>query len=224
MNIKKSFKKLAEHIVDSTALLIPGTPLFAAYETLLVGMSKQVSINSKLLAAGATYAGLGFLIKSGRDLSRKFFGIYTSSKERVQNIHDAIYFAAINIPINLGFYVSSGERDLYKIAVGTGIGVVMGAVLGPINGYVIDAFRDLAGLHECKRPTYEKYVKNYNVYTKAGIAASSLIASLAMTTGIYTIPSNTHSESRQTKNLAQTIDTNYLNKSSLEIKLLQYEK
>src|SRR3989344_5837964 len=149
-------------------------------------MSKQVSINSKLLAAGATYAGLGFLIKSGRDLSRKFFGIYTSSKERVQNIHDAIYFAAINIPINLGFYVSSGERDLYKIAVGTGIGVVMGAVLGPINGYVI--------------------------------------AALAMTTGIYTIPSNTHSESRQTKNLAQTIDTNYLNKSSLEIKLLQYEK
>jgi len=65
---------LAFHFVDSTAILTESTPVLALFETKIAGMSNQVSLNARVLAAGLTYfAGTGYLYAKGRDLSRRLF-------------------------------------------------------------------------------------------------------------------------------------------------------
>jgi len=48
---------LKYHFVDSTALLVESTPVFAAFEIGIAGMSDEVSINARMLAVGLTYLG-----------------------------------------------------------------------------------------------------------------------------------------------------------------------
>ena len=76
----KLAEQLKKNIVDSTALLIATTPIFAGLETMVLGMPNEVSLNARLLVAGTTYAGFGFLAAKGRDLCRKFLNISDITK------------------------------------------------------------------------------------------------------------------------------------------------
>ena len=70
--LKRIKKELKAHLVDSTALLAESTPVFAAFETGIAGMSDEISLNARLLATGLTYfGGMGYAYAKGRDIYRK---------------------------------------------------------------------------------------------------------------------------------------------------------
>src|SRR3989344_5121862 len=97
-NIVRRVKdSLTYHLVDSTALLAESTPIFAAFETGIAGMSDDISINARLIATGLAYAGVGTALAKGRDLWRKAFKVSDTTKERVQMLHDTAYLAAFNL-------------------------------------------------------------------------------------------------------------------------------
>ncbi|MDP3882211.1 MAG: hypothetical protein Q8Q31_05030 [Nanoarchaeota archaeon] len=207
MTVKKIAKGLAKHFVDSTALLAIPVPLYAAYETLLLGMKDIVSFTSKATIIGLTYAGLGFLVSEGRDLSKRLFGLTQESPERLQKKHDFFYFATINIPLSIGLYIYSGETDWKKIALGTGLSSILGAVMGPVNGYIVDSARDVVHLEECKRTAYVKYFKHINPFLKTSLAPLTVAASIALTAGIYHLSSDKSiSEHYKKQSLEQKIE------------------
>jgi len=61
-------KRLKEHFIDSTSGLVASTPIFATFETVVAGLSDEVSLNARLLAVGLTYLGMGSVFAKGRDL------------------------------------------------------------------------------------------------------------------------------------------------------------
>ncbi len=67
--------KIKKHLVDSTALLIVGTPVYGAVETLIAGMNNTTSYHARMLGGAIIFAGAGSLYTKGMDLSRKFFGV-----------------------------------------------------------------------------------------------------------------------------------------------------
>ena len=70
------------HLVDSTAILAESTPIYAAFETFVAGMSNKVSMTTRVLAATSAYAGLGYVYGKGRDASRRLLKINDTTKER----------------------------------------------------------------------------------------------------------------------------------------------
>lgn len=186
-NAKKVVENLKYHVVDSTALLTLSHPFFTAFETMIAGMSTDISMNTRLYITGLTYLGLGYLTGKGRDFSRKTFNITDKTKERIQFIHDSVYLAAINLPISAGLYFAAGETDLEKIAIGTGMGIAFGAVMGPGVGYVIDAYRDLTGLKKCERWAYPKAIRNLNSKIKKGLAIALTAVSIGLMGLVYSL-------------------------------------
>ena len=184
MEIKDNLKR---HFVDSVAMFSAANPIFTSIETLIAGMSDKVSLNSKLLAVGVTFAGVGWAIGKGRDVSRKLFHIDDSTKELYQAVHDSAFIAAANIPLSATLYVLSGETDIKKIAIGSGISSLAGIGIGPLLGYSIDIFRDLTGISECNRKLYPKALKNSGKSMKLVAASCLAAASIAAMAGIYHI-------------------------------------
>jgi len=182
---KEVAKNLSYHFIDSTAMLVPSQPFFSAFETIIAGMSNDVSLHSKIYAAASTYAGLGWAVGKGRDFSRKLFGITGETKEYIQQIHDSAYIAAINIPIAAGLYTAAGETDVKKIAIGTAGAVLGGFITGPAIGYSIDAFRDLTGLEPCERKTYPLFVRKMNRRTKKALAAAACALAVGAMAVVY---------------------------------------
>ena len=115
----KMVKGLKSHVIDSTAMLVASTPIFAGLENIVLGMSDEVSMNARLLATGLTYGGFGFLLSKSRDIYRKFLKITDQTKERKQQISDSIYGGLWNLFIAPPFYYASGVRNLGEIAGGT---------------------------------------------------------------------------------------------------------
>jgi len=188
MKINKIKDGLKHHIVDSTALLAESTPVFAAFEVGLAGMSDEVSLNARLFAAGLTYfGGMGYFYGKGRDLYRKALHITDKTKERKQTIHDAIYTGLFNLIAAPIIYVGAGSRDIKEIAIGTASAVAFGAINGAPLGYSVDLFRDLTGLKECGRPSYPKLLKKQNSKIKKSLAVLAVAASVALTAGIYAL-------------------------------------
>lgn len=178
-------EKFKRHLVDTTAGLTEVTPIFAGYEIFLAGMSNEVSINARILAAGMGYGGLGSVLSRGRDYSRRIFGISEKSPERLQAIHDTGYLVAFNLVISPIIYALSGETDPWKIATGTALAMAIGGLNGPAIGYSIDAFRDLAGLEECERKSYPEILRKRSSKVKKGIAALAIATSLGITAQMY---------------------------------------
>ena len=193
MEADKSFiartKDILElHLVDCTALLAESTPVLAAFETGIAGMSVQVSMNARLLAAGLTYfAGTGYLYAKGRDLSRKLFKVRDTTGERIQGAHDAAYLGAFNLVFAPLLYVASGARNLKEISIGTAAAIGFGLVNGGPLGYAVDLFRDLTGLRDCNRPSYPYLLKRQNPKIKLGLAALLTAMGIALTGVIYAL-------------------------------------
>ena len=189
MNMASKLKdNLKYHIIDSTALLAESTPFFAAFEVGLAGMSDEVSLNARVIAAGATYfLGMGWAYAKGRDLSRKLFKVKETTKERIQFLHDSAYLGTFNIAVAPLIYLAAGARDPKEILIGTAAAVGLGSVNGAPLGYAVDMFRDLTGLRECKRPSYPKSFKKLGSKTKKGLAALLTAGAIALTAGIYSL-------------------------------------
>lgn len=183
-------ENLKQHVVDTTAILAESTPIFAAYETALAGMSDEVSINARLIAAGLGYVGFGSLLTRGRDLWRSKFNITDETKEKIQVLHDTLYLGAFNLVGGPLLYYASGSRDPKEIAIGTALAIGVGSVNGAPLGYAVDTFRDLIGLKECNRESYPNIVKKQSSRVKKGIAAGLVAASIGATAGIYGLTSD----------------------------------
>ncbi|MDO8517055.1 MAG: hypothetical protein Q7S33_02920 [Nanoarchaeota archaeon] len=185
---KKAKTTLTNHLIDSTGLLIESTPIFAAIETNIAGMSDDVSINARLIAAGLTYfGGMGIIYSGGRDFYRKTFNITAKAKEGVQGLNDAVYTGLFNLVGSPIIYLISGSRDIGEIAIGTASATALGLVNGAPMGYVVDAFRDLTGLKECERPAYPNLLKRQSPKIKKGLATLLVAGSIALTIGVYTL-------------------------------------
>ena len=202
MDIKKVGKGLAYHLVDTTALNTFGNPIFGSLEVTLYGMSDEVSLNARIFACTIGYFGLGSVLTQGRDLSKKILGITKETKEKIKQFHDAAYLVAFNSVFSPTMYLASGETDLKKIAIGTGINMAVSPFAGIIMGYAVDSFRDLTGLEESER--VPKLVKKQRPSVKKGLAAVITAASIGLMVGIYSLTPD------------KPIDTNYQNTTSQE--------
>lgn len=190
----KIVENLKYHIIDSTAMLAESTPIFAAFETGLAGMSDATSINARLLAVGINYAGLGYLFSKGRDLSKKLFKITDKTKEKIQTIHDIAYSGAFNLVFSPPMYALSqtlaGEDiNLTKILIGTAAATGFGAINGSPIGYAVDVFRDLSGIKKCNRQSYPNFIKKQGSKIKKGILVGLIGASIGATGLIYSLTS-----------------------------------
>lgn len=114
-SVKTFCHQFAYHLVDSTALLASSHPIFGAFETLIVGMSYDVSLHTRLYTTGITYAGLGYLVGKGRDLSRTLFHVTSMTSEKIQQLHDSLYIAALNLPLSTCLYLAAGEHDTKRL-------------------------------------------------------------------------------------------------------------
>lgn len=175
---------LQYQFVDSTAMLAPFHWIFSAFETTISGMEDETSLLARLYLSGLTYLGLGRVVTWGRDLSRKKMQMAERS-ERLQGFHDATYVGLVNIPIAIGLYLSAGETDLKKIAIGTAAGAVTGMLSGPLVGGSIDVYRDLAGIERCKRNWYPQYVNALSARTKKWVAAGITAAGIGAMCAVY---------------------------------------
>ncbi|KKR01798.1 MAG: hypothetical protein UT26_C0032G0007 [Microgenomates group bacterium GW2011_GWC1_39_12] len=181
--LKKGREAINNHLVDSTAILTESTPLFAAFETLAVGMSPEVSMNTRMIAAGSAYAGLGYIYGKGRDISRRLFRVTDKTSERYQHLHDSLYSGAFNLVLAPTIYFFAGEKDISKIAVGTACAIGLGSVNGGPIGYSIDLFRDLTGIKKSER--IPKILRRQNSKVKKSLVALLVGGAIATTTGIY---------------------------------------
>lgn len=197
---------LKYHLVDSTAILTESTPAFAAYETFIAGMSPEISMNTRLIASASAYAGLGYLYGKGRDISRKIFKITDKTNERIQQLHDSFYTGAFNSVVGPLFYLTAGETDAKKIAIGTACGIALGAVNGGPMGYAVDLFRDLTGLKESER--IPELVRKQNSKIKKGLVALLVGSAIALTSAIYSAKSNQQTAQHYQQSTQQIIDEN----------------
>jgi len=189
--VRKVKDNLTYHLVDSTALLAESTPIFAAFETGLAGMSDEISMNARLFATGLTYlGGMGIAYSKGRDFYRKNFKITDKTRERVQSLNDAAYTGLFNLAVAPAIYLASGARDPKEIAIGTASAIALGLVNGAPMGYAVDVFRDLTGLKDCERPSYPNLLKRQSSKTKKGLVALLVAGAIAATAGIYALNPN----------------------------------
>ncbi len=186
--LRKLKDNLVLHAIDSTALLAESTPIFAVFETGLAGMSDDLSVNARFLAAGLTYfGGLGIAYSKGRDVYRKVLGITDKTGERIQSFNDAAYNGLFNLLVAPAMYYASGVREPKEIALGTASAIAVGLVNGAPMGYAVDLFRDLTGLKKCERPSYPGLLSEQNSKTKKTLAALITAGSVALTAGIYAL-------------------------------------
>jgi hypothetical protein len=175
--------KSKEYFVDSTAMMVASTPIAALMEKTIAGMSDEVSINARLLAAGLTYAGVGEIFSKGRDSWRNLFKISDITSEKKQQVMDSLYACTFNLATSPLFYYAAGSRNIKEILVGTGIGLGLGFCMGGPVGYAIDLSRDLTGIGQSER--IPSLIKKQNEKIKKSLFALTIAASLAITSGIY---------------------------------------
>lgn len=213
--INKIIDNLKYHFIDSTAMLAESTPIFAAFETGLAGMSDEVSINARLFSTGLSYLGMGYAYAKGRDLSRKLFKIKETTKEKIQGLHDSVYLSAFNLVVAPLIYFASGTRDPKEIAIGTASAVTFGLVNGAPMGYAVDLFRDLTGLKNCERPSYPNLLKKQNSKIKKSLAALLTAGAIALTAGVYALTPNKQDKQNvqhQQQTIQQIIQNNNFDK------------
>ena len=91
MNIKKIAQNTKYNAVTNTAMCAESTPVYAAFETGVAGMTDAVSLNARLIVLGAGYCGAAWVYGQGRSMWRKAFKITDQTREAKQHLHDAMY-------------------------------------------------------------------------------------------------------------------------------------
>lgn len=192
--IKKAKEKLKYHLVDTTAIIAESTPVYALFEKCnpFTPLSDDMSLNTRLLAAGLAFLGLSSLYSQGRDLSKRTFKITDQTKEKIQGIHDVVYNTAFTLAIAPPMYAVSQilakeDLDISQIAVGTGIAMGVGLVNGWPMGYAVDILRDFVGLKSCERNSYPSVIRKRSSKIKKLIATGLVAATIGTTGLIYAL-------------------------------------
>ena len=182
MNKEKLKYELKRHIADSTAMVSIATPVNAALETMVVGMTDEVSIKSRLWAAGITYAGLGSLTKI-RDASKKLCGITKQSREYVKGLHDILFAGVFIVGIKPFIYLASGENDWRKIGLATLFSTLTtGAMAYPL-GYAVDTYREVAGVEDSGR--LPKFIEKQDIKVKRALVTSFTAGCIGLAGLVY---------------------------------------
>ncbi len=183
MNKDSLVYEVKRHLSDSTAIVTMANPIYAGIETLVVGMSNDVSIDSRLINTGLTFAGLGSVTKI-RDYSKRVFKIGKESKEYIKGLHDIVFASAFIVGIKPMVYVLSGETDWKKIALATGISVLSGMAMAYPMGYLVDSYRQLTGVEDTGR--LPQFIEKQSSATKKTLAAMLTTGSVIVAGAIYT--------------------------------------
>jgi hypothetical protein len=217
MEIKQNYQKfknwtkenIKDHLINSTGMLVASNPLYMGIESGVSGLSKEICLNSRVLAAATVYCGIGQLYKKGRDGWRKTFNVTADSKEFVQDLHDRGYGLAFNAAFAPSFYFVAGSRNIKEIALASVVAGITGLFTGPVNGYGIDMARDLVGKEECKRKFYPDLIKKQNLKIKKAVAAGAIVGSLALCGAIYSlIPEDRSEENLNVQGIEQVVKNN----------------
>jgi len=191
-----------DSFVEATGMLIPTTPFFAAFETLIpkyLGyaepmISKYIafpeytpsdSVDARIKTIAAMYIGFGFLFSKGRDISRESFNIDKESRGIFKKIHDGIYAATIGLPAAAYLYYTNDDLSNLQIIQGVVASTVASSVLGMVTGLGIDYARDL--MQNKKSVRVPDYISNLPRNAKYAIVGVSALASIAATEGVYRI-------------------------------------
>lgn len=183
-------EKLKYHLSDSTAMIAEATPVFAAFETGIAGMTDGASLNARIIGTILGYVGMGSAYGKGRDAWRKLFKITDRTRERIQYAHDIAYTAAFNIIVGPVIYLISGVRNIEEIIIGTACAAVFGAVNGGPLGYAVDAFRDLSGVKPCERKSYPDAIRKQPSKVKKWIIVGAMAAMIGITSMVYSFVPN----------------------------------
>lgn len=190
MNIKKIAQNTKYNAVTNTAMCAESTPVYAAFETGVAGMTDAVSLNARLIVLGAGYCGAAWVYGQGRSMWRKAFKITDQTREAKQHLHDAMYAVSFNAVTAPLLYLISGETDIKKIALATASASAICLINGGPLGYAIDVFNDLAGVRECERKSYPQVIKKQSPKVKKAIAAGIVAASIGLTALVYEVVPN----------------------------------
>ena len=177
-------EKVYSYLVENTGIIAEITPFFAVYETFGLDMNTAVSQHARLFGGGIIYLGLGSLFQKGRENSENYFHIGERSSW-ARPVHDVVYNAAFTAVVSPLTYLVAGETDMHKIFWGTVGGAVLGTINGAPVGYAIDVFQDLGGIKNCERPSYPTFLRETSPSVKKAFALGLLLASAALTWGIY---------------------------------------
>ncbi|MBR9682944.1 hypothetical protein GOV03_00185 [Candidatus Woesearchaeota archaeon] len=201
-------------IIETTAVTAMALPIYAGLETFVADMSWEISLKARIGAIFLNYLFVPIGMK-GREISKNLFKIDNQkSKGKLNSLHDALYVAAGSMLIKPALYISVGETDIKKIAVGTLATMAAGFAMGPIGLYLVDTFKDLTNVEPFER--IPKVLKNKKPSFKKKVAAGFLAASIALTGLIYALaPKKPNQEYLNQVNEEQVI--NSLNKNSFDL-------
>ena len=188
-----TIKNAAQHLIDTSAILVCNNPIMGFVENVVIGMPDEVSIRARCVSSLVmTFLGTGSMFSRGRDVSRKAFDVGQASPEKKQMLHDLCYQIGFSA-FNLALYRVCGAETKEMIG-GTLLAMGISAAKGPIKGYAIDAFRDLAGIEESSR--LPGSIKSLSPKVKKGIIVAAIVASIAAMCLIYRAtpqnPNKTH--------------------------------
>lgn len=177
---KDSIKK---HLIDSTAISTVTNTVMAPLETLVCGMSNDVSISARILGTTLTFVGMGSLYSKGRELSKELFNITEKTSEKIKALHDIAYTSGYLLATTPLFYYASGSRDITEIATGTIASAAVGLLAGAPTGYIIDTYRDFTEIEKSER--LPNCLKNRSSKVKKSLATLITAGAVATTATFY---------------------------------------
>lgn len=200
---KRWIKRAPRDCLNSTSLLLVATPVQAINDTFgmelwgymaeapnaVISMTNQASIQGKVGVAALTYAFAGPLFQICRDASKGKLGMTQKTNEIVQGIYDFAFTALYSSTVILGgygySYAMTGEFDKKSVGLALLISGISQVWRGPMIGMSIDMGQDIFGYRECDRLLYPNKVKNMSKKNKLRVYATAVVASLALTAGVY---------------------------------------
>lgn len=182
MNIRRVplFAFSLAHLRDSFAIAIAATPVYAWLEVNLLGLQPATSARVRLMTIVALFAGLALLLARGRDLSQRLLGVVPGrSAERTVLLHDMAFMVLANGLLAPLFYLASGAA-LIPALQGSAMAMGLSVFTGSLNGWCIDALRELSGSAGTRLPAVLRAQSPLvRALAVAGLAGFSLMLVLA---------------------------------------------
>ena len=180
MGIAKKLKRYAVDVVATTAV---ATPVLSALETMVAGMSNEVSIKARILGVGLSVAGVATIFTYGREYFRRLFGRDMNGNNLPAFTYDARYAAFFAAALSPFFYSVAGSQNIVEMGVATALNTGLAYIAGGPYGYMLDAAHELTGITEPRR--LPKFLRESSDRCKKGVAASVVLFSAGLTALIY---------------------------------------
>lgn len=177
------FKKAKRYAVDVAATTALATPVLAGLETMVAGMSTEVSLKARVLGVGLSVAGVSSIFTYGREYFRRMLGKDMNGNNLPAFTYDARYAAFFAAALSPFFYGVAGSRDIVEIGVATALNTGIAYVAGGPYGYMLDAAHELTGIQQPQR--LPAFLRDSGDRFKRGVAAGSLLFSAGLTALIY---------------------------------------